>query len=206
MDSQLFVNVITLITLFIFCLSLPTSSITPLGDNFNNLIGQLWDILNTNFNSQLIGGFLATLVFYMFIEQRIKSLIDSSQKKKLCQQFLEEMLVNRIVAERILELNETDKFTLLKYKTSNIDTFLAVEPLIVDKEFYSQTRVLSALTLKKDNLLVDIIWFSPHSTKTDKESFKETLIDNAKLNIKSIDRILNNNKFLNEMRNLGLCN
>jgi len=169
-----------------------------------DLVCSLWRILNTNFIAQVIGGLSANLIFWILFEKRIRATLEITEKKKLSQQFLEEILCNRRVAEMIIETRNSDLTNFLKYKTGLITNFLSAEPLDLSKEFYAKARVLSATALDKDNMLIDITWFSPSSTQSQRNQYKDTLIENAYLNIKSIDKILSDQRFQAEMKKLGL--
>lgn len=169
----------------------------------------VWSAINLNFISQLLGGFLATATFWIIFEHRIKNLIESREKTRISKMFLEQILYNRIVAAGIVKKQEeytnSSEFTFLKYETENLDKFLGSEPLELETTFYANARIISSV-FKKDNMFIDIYWFAPGATETDRKNYKQVLIDNAKTNITSIDKILNDKAFVEQMKQLGLTN
>jgi hypothetical protein len=164
--------------------------------------------MNSNLISSFIGSFFAAILFWFIIEQRIKNIVKYTENRKFSKKFLEELLYNRIVATKIVESEkkylETKEFTFLKYETKYIDGFLIYEPLSLDRDFYMQAEIIASSAFKKDNMLIDIFWFAPNATDPDRDNYKKVLINNAKQNIKNIDKVISNKKFSSEMQRLGL--
>ena len=167
----------------------------------------IWNFVNINFISQLFGGFLATLLFWFVIERSIKDFIEIREKKKLTKMFIEEMALNNIIANQVVESSDRfireNKFTFLKYELNSIDNFLNLESLELDVSFYRRLRVLK-VALKKDNMLLDMFWFSPQVTIMDRIDYKGIFLNNAKLNASNISKILGDEGFKTQCKRLSL--
>lgn len=173
------------------------------------LLDFLWSAVNTNFISSFLGGFLAVVIFWKIFEQKIKSSIEFNERKKLAQKFLLELLYNRIVASKVVESEtkymNSNEFTFLKYETTHTENFLLSQPINLGKEFYAELGVLISGGFRKDNMLLDIFWFSPEATEIDRRNYKRVFISNAKNNVVNIDKILGDERFQSAMRRLGLA-
>ncbi len=172
------------------------------------LLKGVWSTINfTDLLSQVLSSLIAATLFWILIESRIKKFVESKERIQLSRMFLEQVIYNRIVAVKIVEKKDSylsgKNYTFLKYETSDIDKFLATEPLNLDIKFYANTRVVNA-ALKKDNMLIDIFWFSPQLTQEDRKINKETLIANASICVENMDKILNDKDFVTKMKKQGL--
>lgn len=176
--------------------------------DLNQVICFLWSILETNFFSSLIGGFLAALLFWTIFQDRIRKLIDYRETKRISGNFLGELLYNHIVASKNISKAdyyfESKQMNVLEYETDSIAEFIKREPLDLGVEFYKRLQVFYSAGLKKDNMLLKIHWFSPSLTVADMSIAKKNYLDNSRSVLKQITKILNNKKLLSLMKKMGL--
>lgn len=172
-----------------------------------NITNFLWNLLNENFISSLVGGFLSTFFFWIVFQRKIESLFTFNEKKRLSKRFMEEMIYNFIVANNIIkkesEYLNGDTFTFLEYEVNDIDTFVKLAPLDLSKKFYLRARVMNS-ALKKDNKLINIYWFTPNLTRSDRLNHKNIFINNAKINIETIKSFLSDPDFISQAKSMGI--
>lgn len=175
--------------------------------HFYQIICTLWSILNTNFFSALVGGLIAALLFWLLFQKGIKKLIDYKETRRISGNFLGELLYNRIIAED--NINKADHYskskelTVREYETESIYEFYKRKPIELGNEFYGHLHAFYG-GLKNNNIFLKIYWFSPDSTETDRFNTKKNYLNNSKNVRSAIDKILNNEKFLDHLRKMGL--
>ena len=174
----------------------------------NQLLNSIWVILNTNIISSIFGGLIVALIFWKFFESKVNAILEYNEKKKISQKFIEELLYNRFIANKIVEKEAfylaNNDFTSLTYESESINNFVTTEPLDLNKQIYLNIRVVNLVAFKKDNMLLKIYWFAPEQSETGRKVTKKAIIGNAKLNIENIDKILNNAQLLKELKKYGI--
>jgi len=169
---------------------------------------QLWTIINSNFVSSLLGGLLGMVIFWFLFQEKIRKLAEFNQNKRVCENFIEALIYNKIVAEKNLsktvDFTLNKKMTILKYSTEPIDAFLSVKPIDMGDKFYGELQVFNLANLKSSNMLLKIFWFAPELTEIDRNNAKKELLENSKKVNDQITNILNNSKLTGYMRGFGL--
>ncbi len=167
------------------------------------ILTKVWEGINTNFFASLIGGFLANIIFWKVIQEKLLDKLELRDKKRLSQAFVEELVYNQLIAEKKIAKPDNENHISLKYETEAITNFLSARPLELARAFYINIRV-KVKFLKEDNSLMDLYLFRPKVTETERNDYRDKIIRRATDHIDSINNILSDENFNKQERELGI--
>ena len=171
---------------------------------YNQNIVVFGEFIDTNFISSLLGGFLATLLFWLFFENRIRILLDYKEKTRICRNFLEEMFYNRVVAGKHPSSMKDKNMTVVKFKTKAVEEFLSMKPIDLDDDYYSKLQIFQYSNLESINMLIDIHWFGLDRTPQDRENDKRQIRNNVSKVIEWTNWFTQHEVFVKEINKMDL--
>ncbi|MEK7543564.1 MAG: hypothetical protein AAB557_01715 [Patescibacteria group bacterium] len=146
--------------------------------NLTKIPHLIWDLLNGQFIANIIGGFIATFLVFLFIESRLRNSINLNEKIRMINNLLGDLEFDTWLANELIEKKDeylkSNKITYASYKTRAIEDFLYQRPIDND-DAYRNIRILLNRILEVDNELLNNI----RNGNGDAQENKKTVIKNA---------------------------
>ncbi|MCL4416579.1 MAG: hypothetical protein M1365_07785, partial [Actinobacteria bacterium] len=145
-----------------------------LGSLIASITALIWDCLNGQLLANIIGGFIATLLAFLFIENRLRRSINLNEKIRMTNNLLGDLEFNFWLANELIdkesEYLKSNRITYANYKTKAIEDFLYQRPIDKNDDVYRNVRILLNRILEVDNELLNNIRNGPGDAQENKKT------------------------------------
>lgn len=139
---------------------------------------RLWDLLNGQLMSNIIGGLIAAILAWHFLQKRIENTVEHKTKITLLDSLRGDLAFDLWLAEELIKKSDDylkkNKITFASYKTRGLEDFLYQKPVEISNGFYESLQVITNRVLDVDNRFLEQIRNGDLSNKT-------RVLENAKI-------------------------